>query len=193
MLFLPFLFGVTNAALSLLPGGKAVPNFGLIGMGTISMLFFLGSAIHGFLIFRKMLRPETEQWSTFEGPALPVFTWMPGLSFWKCRLIAEPAAVFAAALFLNNMFILDASASHYLEFAALCLAVKNYLVWFAEWQYIREILDLQFIAPVIAKVTRNEETEEERAMLHIASLPNLPPDMRQQFVNNVARQYSPEG
>src|SRR4051812_28193646 len=53
--------------------GAAEPSRGLIGLGTVSLLFFIGQCIHGPRIWRRMFYIELEQHSEYEGPALPFF------------------------------------------------------------------------------------------------------------------------
>ena len=50
-------------------GGQ--PGPGLFDIGTFTNLFFLGSFIHGFRIWRRMIHPESEQFSWYEGPRCP--------------------------------------------------------------------------------------------------------------------------
>lgn len=165
---------------------------GLFGIGTLSKLFFLGSFVHGFRIWRRMIHLEQEKHSRSEGLALPIFRILPG-GFWLCRIVWEPLFVLAAAITLPNLFILQASAAHYLLLAAICLAMKQYTAWYREWEYLRDIMDNRFAGPIIAKVAENTATEDERATVHMASLPkDLPDDLRKDTIAHIARAYTPE-
>ena len=81
----------------------------------------------------------------------------------------------------------------YLHFAALTLAMKNFISWFRTWEYLRKILDMRNVAPAISKLVENKATEEDLAPMHLASFPkNLDPEIRQAAASHIARLYSPE-
>jgi hypothetical protein len=162
---------------------------GLFGLGSLSKLYFVLSAVHGIRLFRLMVHPEREKFSEFEGPPLPFFYALPkGDSFWFTRIVLEPAFVFIAAKVLESFFILQSGLTAYCEFAALCLCMQGYIGWYAEWRVIRKRMNAQNMAPIMAKILDNSATGEELASVHLASLPkNLPPEMREAAVAHMAR------
>jgi hypothetical protein len=191
MVILPLVFGITSTLVHLIPGVGGGPAFGFIGMWGLSKLFFLGSMVHGFRVFRRMIDMSKEQCSVWEGEPWFFFNWIPKSSFWKIKIFFEPLAVLILAAFLQNIFVLDSTAAHYLMFAALCLMVKSYCQWLGHWMYLRQLLDMKFAGPIIARMTEGNETEEDRAQLHVASLPkDLDPDIRRDLYNNIGRAYS---
>ena len=141
-----------------------------------------------------MLNPEREDNSTYEGPPLPFFLLIPwGRSFWACRILVEPCAVFLVAWLLGNLYILQSSAVLYLQVAALMLAMKQYISWFQAWSYVRNLLDLKNVGPQISRLVDNTATDDELAKVHLASFPkNLPPDIRKATVAHIARTFSYE-
>jgi len=191
MIVLPVLFAITSAVSGLLPFAKPTVTFGLIGIWGFSKLFFIGSIVHGVRIFRRMINMSRELSGVWEGPPLPFFTWLPGASHWKIRLIFEPIAVFAAALLLQNFLLLESSAAHFLMFVSVCLVFKSYTAWFVQWEHLRILMDIKFAGPIIAKLADNTATDDELASIHIASFPDgLPPDMRHAAVTDIAQAYS---
>jgi hypothetical protein len=66
--------------------------------------------------------------------------------------------------------------------------MKEFCVWYRAWDYIRTMLDVRFVSPLIAKISRNEATEEDLAPVHMASLPkNLPSEIRTSLADHLRR------
>ena len=127
----------------------------------------------------------------YEGPPLPFLRRLP-LSFWVIRIVVEPALVFTLSIVLPNLFILEPSAAHYLALCALLLAMKNYVAWYMQWQFIRGLLDSRNSAPIIAKVVEDRATPEELASVRLASFPrNLPDDIRRAAAVHIASVFAP--
>ena len=147
-------------------GGR--PSPGLFDIGTFSKLFFLGACVHNFRIWRKMVHPESEQFSWFEGPPLPIFRIIPG-TFWMIRIIYEPIFVFLVAVVLGNFFVLQSSAVDFLVVSALMLAMKEYVAWYMTWVQLRQLMDARNAGPLIAKIIDNSATDDELASIHLAS------------------------
>jgi hypothetical protein len=139
-----------------------------------------------------MIHMELEENSTYEGPPLFFFLMLPkGSSFWFCRIVWEPIALFGAAILLGNIGIIQLPLVLYLQFAAIFLAMKQYISWYRTWLYIRRLMDMANVGPVIAKIVSNTATDDELARVHLASLPqNLAPDMRRATVAHIARAFS---
>jgi hypothetical protein len=193
MILVPMFFSVMTAVGSMIPFARFRGSIGLIGIWGLSRLFFLGAFIHGFRTWKRMLHPESELISYYEGPPLPFFRILP-LSFWQIRIVAEPAFVFAAAIFLPNFLILEPSAAHFLMFSAICLAMKEYLAWYLQWQFLRGLLDTRNAGPIIAKIIENRATPDELASVHLASFPkNLPDDIRRSAAIHIVTALSPKG
>jgi hypothetical protein len=190
MMVLPVLSEMASGFSRMLPFGGFQAAQGMFGIGTLSRLYFLGSFVHGFRTWRRMLHMELEENSVYEGPPLPIFRIIPG-SFWMVRIIYEPVFLFTISLVLPNFFILQASAAHYLTLAAIMLALKNYVAWYKTWEFLRNMMDLRFAGPRIAKLVDNQATEDDLAPIHLASFPkNLPPDVRQAAAQHIARAFS---
>ncbi|HEX3747698.1 MAG TPA: hypothetical protein VHW09_27370 [Bryobacteraceae bacterium] len=187
MLFLPLF-----TALSGMIPYMHFRTLGLFGIASLSKLFFLGSLVHGFRVWRRMLHMEKEDNSYFPGEPLFFFRWLP-FSWWVTRIVIEPAFVFIVALTLANLFILQPSATNYLMFAAIALAMKSYVEWFLQWQMIRHLMNARYMGPIMAKLVNNTATESDLAKAHLASFPkNLPDDIRQSAARHVARAFNPE-
>jgi len=194
MIVVPVFLDMAGALTSLLPGGRMALPRGMFGLSDLSRFFFLGALVHGIRVWRRMIRPETEQISTFEGPPLPFFYLIPkATSFWFCRIVLEPAFLFVASVVLSTLYILQPSAAFYLQLAAIALAMKQYVAWYQQWQYIREVMDTRFVAPILAKLAENKATDAELANAHLAAFPkDLSPDLRRGTVAHLARIFSPE-
>jgi len=193
MIFVPFLSSVATAAVNMIPFHTAKPPVGLFGVGAFAVLYFCLSVVHSLRLWRRMVPMELEQNSQFEGPALPFFRLIPGSrSFWFTRMVLEPAFVILTAWILEFTFIIQSGLATYLYFAALTMAAKNFVVWYRQWEYIRNLMDMRFAAPIIAKLSRNEATEDELAPIHLASFPkNISLDIRQAAISHIARLFSP--
>jgi hypothetical protein len=192
LILMSALFGIATAMTQMIPFVRVSGPAGMFGMGSFTSLFFIAGAVHGFRTWRRMIHMELEENSTFEGPALFFFALLPkGSSFWFVRIVYEPAFVFAVAIVLGNLLIIQFPLVLYLQFAALFLAMKQYISWYRTWAFIRHLMDTANVGPVIAKIVNNTATDDELARVHLASLPtNLPPDMRRATVAHIARAFS---
>lgn len=191
MVIIPVFFSVAGAVVGMVPFVRIPVSIGLIGMGGFAKLFFLGSLLHGIRKWRLMLHPEREKNSMFEGPPLFFFTWLPKASFWRVRIIYEPVLLVVLSTMLPNFFILEPGAANFLLISAVTLAMKNYTAWYMAWQFIRELLDMQFAGPIIAAMLQDRETEEEMASIHLASFPkDLDPEIRKAAVSHIAHVFS---
>jgi hypothetical protein len=185
MMFLP-LAGTATSHLSF--GSSAPSSHGLIGLGTLSILFFAAQAIHGPRIWRRMIQMEREQHSEFEGQALPIFGLLPyGGSFWIVRIFWEPAFVGVLAIALHVTRIIDSPAMIYLVVVAMMLAFKNFLSWYQSWLYLRILMDAKFAGPLVAKAASGKATERELAQVHMAGFPkSVPADIRTAAIAEMA-------
>jgi hypothetical protein len=191
MLFLPAFDAVSEGFGRVMPFMPAPAPVGLFGIATFSKLFFLGLAAHNFRIWRRMIHMDREQNSLYEGPALFIFNIIPG-TFWMVRILYEPIFLFVIALVLPNFFILQPSAAHFLEFAAIMLAMKNYAAWYMQWQFLRGVMDMRNAGPIIAKFVNNTATDEDLATIHLASLPkDIPEDIRRDTASHIVRAIIP--
>jgi hypothetical protein len=194
MLLLPALSAVGASIMQMIPFNHYAPPPGLFDFGSLTKLYFLLSIVHGIRLWRRMIHMEREQHSEYEGPPLPFFALLPkGQSFWFTRIILEPCFVFLAATVLQDLFIVQSNLGAYLHFAALTLAMKNFISWFRTWEYLRKILDMRNAAPAISKLVENKATEEDLAPMHLAGFPKyLDPQIRRAAASHIARVYSPE-
>jgi hypothetical protein len=195
MIFLPIFSAVARGAISMIPLVRMTIPIGLFDIGSLAKLYFLLSVIHGIRLYRRMIDMSRETNSHFEGPPLPFFALLPKSSnFWFCRIVLEPAFLIVAAMVLEHLFIVQSGLATFLEFSAVALAMKNFIGWYRAWEYIRNLMDMRFAGPIIAKLAENRATEEDLATVHLASFPkNLAPDIRQAAVSHIARAFSPDG
>jgi hypothetical protein len=190
MTLLPLFSGIADGFSHMLPFMGFAHLTGMFGIATLSKLYFAGAFIHGFRIWRLMIHMEKEKISYYEGAALPIFRILPG-SFFTVRIIYEPLFVLIVTLVLQNFFILQASAVHYLVIAAIMLAMKEYVSWFKSWQELRAIMDAAAAGPIIAKIIDNTATDDEYAQIHVARLSkNLPDGFRQSAADRMGRSFS---
>jgi hypothetical protein len=183
------LLPLAGMATSHLPfGGAAASSSGLIGLGTLSALFFLGQMVHGPRIFRRMVQMEREQHSEYEGDAWPFFAFLPlGRSFWIVRIFWEPAFVAVLAAILRMVLILNSAAMVYLLVVALLLSFKSFLSWYQAWLHIRILMDAKFAGPLVAKAASGKATEKELAQVHMAGFPkSIPVEIRTAAIAEMA-------
>jgi hypothetical protein len=195
MIFLPVFATLATVAFSMVPFARIQMPMGLFDIGSLAKLYFLLSLIHGVRLYRRMINMSLETNSMFEGPPLPFFPLFPkGNNFWFTRIVLEPVFVLFTAMVLGHMYIFSSGLVLYLQLAALALAMKNFIGWYRAWEYIRNLMDMRFAGPIIAKLAENQATEEDLASVHLASFPkDLPPDFRKAAVSHIARAFSPDG
>lgn len=180
-------FSEIPSYLPALPFLRYTPPPGLYGIGSLFELFVIISFIHGCRTWRRMVRPEAELNSYYVGPPLPFFRFLP-FTWWTTRIIGEPLFVIAVAIVLRNLFILTPSATNFLIFSAICLAMKSHIMWFSYWQFKRNLLDSQNLRLIIARITNNTATEEERTIVNMAMLPtDISEDLRAGTADSTVR------
>lgn len=193
MILIPAFFSFAGAIAGMVPFVQMQASLGLIGMWGLSKLFFMGLLVHGVRKWRLMLHMEREENSMYAGPPLFFFKWLPKASFWKIRIVFEPLFLFALSIVLPNFFILEPGAANFLLISAIFLAMKNYTHWYMEWQFIRELMDIKFLGPKLARLADNTADDEELGSIHMASFPkDLPPDIRRAALSHIARIFSAE-
>jgi len=127
MMFLPIFSSLATTAISLIPFTNREMPVGLFSFASFAKLYFVLSLLHGIRIFQLMNHMDKEEISWFEGPPLPFFRLLPkGGSFWWTRLAFEPVFVLIAAIVLEHFFIIQSGLATFLEFSAMCLAMKNF-------------------------------------------------------------------
>lgn len=189
MLLLPAFASVTTAASQLIPLLHIPAPHGIFNLWSMSKLFFLLSLFHGIRHWRLMIHPELEKVSWFEGPPLPLCRLFPGReSFWKTRILWEPLVTLAASVILQHFLIITSDLAWYLRLAAFMLAMKQFIAWYLAWMGIRQHLYATFVGPIFAKIIEGKSSADERAIVHLASLPgDLPSDVKRQVIANFAR------
>ena len=188
MIFLPVFGSVTTGVMNMIPFHQAAVPVGIFDMWSLSKLFFLLLFLHGFRLWRRMIYMDLERFSQFEGPPLPFYRLLPGgKSFNFVRIVLEPVTVFILASVLEHLYIIQSGLATFLHFAALMLAMKCYVLWYRAWEFARNLLDIQNAGPILAKIAENQETQDDLAPLHLASLPkSLSPEVRKDTVSYLA-------
>jgi hypothetical protein len=194
MILLPLFGAVTTGVISMIPLVHMPVPTGF-GIGSFSELYFAVSLFHGIRIYRLMIHPHTEQFSQWEGEPLPFIYLVPkSNSFWCQRIIIEPALVILLSIALGHLFIITNGLAAFLQISAMALAMKNFCGWYRAWQQLRDMLDMAFAGPIMAKLVDNSATEKDLSPLHIATLPkDLPEEMRRNTALHIARAFTPEG
>ena len=193
MLALPPIAGAaTKVPLIFIAARMEPPPQAVFTLGSLSKLFFLLLFIHGFRTAWLKWDLSREEHSEFEGPALWPISLLEGENtFWICRIIAEPLAVVALALFMRRIMVFDGALSNFLIFASLCLAMKQYLTWHGAWAFMRRTLDAKYAGPIIAKLLDDKASSKDLQKLHLVSFPkNTPPDLRRAAVEHLVRVVS---
>jgi hypothetical protein len=183
-----FATGVEN----MLPFTHTQAPAGIFGIASLAKVYFLLSFVHGIRLWRRILHPELEDLSTFEGPGLPIFQLLPKSdNFWFQRIIAEPLAVFIIATILGRTFVFQSGLTTYLQLAALALAMKEFIEFYRAWEYLRDLLDAKCLGPIVAAMVNNQATVQDMAAIHFARLPrNISPEIRQAVTAHMARVFS---
>ncbi len=195
MIGLPVFSMFANGVGSMLPFAHVQPPLGLFGIGSLSKLYFLLGTVHGVRHYWRMIDMSRETNSQYEGAALFFFRLIPGgSSFWVTRIVLEPMFLLLTAGVLERLFIFESGLATYFECAALALAMKSFIGWYRAWEYIRNLMDMRFAAPIVAKLADNRATQDDLAVLHLASFPEgLAPDIREAAVAHIAHAFTPEG
>jgi hypothetical protein len=193
MILLPAISAVITGLVSLIPFGPHIaPPVGIISMSLWAQIFFLQCAVHAVRLYRRMTRMHTEACSTYEGPPLPFFALIPwSRSWWLTRIVIEPVFVLIAATVLHDLLIIQSGLATYLQFAAVTLAMKEFIAWYVSWQYLRDLMDAKNAGPILAKLVDNQATEAELSTINLASFPaDIPEEIRTQAAISIARAYS---
>jgi hypothetical protein len=165
----------------------------LFDLSSLCHLFLLLLLAHGIRLYRRAIHMHLEKHSRFEGPALFFFQLVPGgKNIWVTRIFLEPLFVLLTASLLHRLFIITSPLESYLWLSAACLALKNFLVWRIQRDFIRDILDIQNAAPIIVDLVQDKATEKQLEPIHLASFPkDIPPDIRRSAVTYMASIISP--
>jgi len=192
MIVMPAMSAFATGLENMLPLAHTQTPAGIFSITSLAKVYFLLSLIHGIRLWRRILHPELEDLSTFEGPGLPIFQLLPKSdNFWLCRIIAEPLAVFGVATALGRIFVFQSGLTTYLQLAALALAMKEFIEFYRAWEYLRDLLDARCLGPIIAAMLNNRATVEDMAAIHFARLPqNISPEIRQAVTAHVAHVFS---
>jgi len=195
MLVLPLFSSMAGAASNVIfLAARVKAPEAMFGLASLSKLFFVLCAINQFRLYRRMISMESEPNSRYEGPPLPFLHLIPGSgSFWRVRIFYEPALLFLTSSLLYRLFIFQSGLADYLEFASLCLAMKNFIGWFKAWEFLRDVMDARNVGPILGKFVENTATDDELNTVHLASLPkDINPELRQQTAAYIARVVSPQ-
>lgn len=167
------------------------PALGIFDLWWLVRISFLVQIVHRIRLFRRMVDVSREKFSWYEGPALPILKLIPGgTSFWRSRILIEPALVFAAASILQHLFIFQSSLATFIQVSAAALFVKQSLHWYMSWKVIRDVIDATNGAPLMNAFIENSATDEELAPVHLASFPkDTTPEIRRVAAIQVARAY----
>jgi hypothetical protein len=172
MLFLPAFLTVTQSIAHMIPFANVPMPRGMFSLGDFAELYYTLALIHGVRLWRRMMHPDCEDYSEYEGPALPIFHYLlKSGNFYFVRVVWEPAAVLIAAIVLQDMFIIQAPLALYLKFAALCMAMRSFIAWFRRWEVERTIRDNTWAGQVISKIADGTASQSEREQVLIASIP----------------------
>jgi hypothetical protein len=194
MVFLPIFSSAADSFGRLIPFSRGAAPAGLFGLSSLSGLFFFLLLLHSPRLWRRMVYMHLEQYSEFEGPALPVFPLIPGgRSFWITRIFLEPIAVYILASLLQGLGIFQPGLTTFLHLAAVMLCIKEFIVWYRNWEFIRVALDSQAIGKAMGNILQNKATRNELEPMHLASFPkDLPADLRDSALRHFARTFMAE-
>ena len=130
MIILPLFSAMATGIVNMIPFSHARAPIGLFSIGSLSQVFFLLLFIHGIRLYRRMIDMSREQNSEFEGPPLPFFQLIPGTgSFWRTRILIEPAVVFITGTVLGRFYIFQSGLATYVQIAALMLTMKSFVAY----------------------------------------------------------------
>ena len=187
MFFLPLLWMGVN----MIPFIGGHPPPGLFDIASFAKIYFLLLLVHGIRTYLRMIHMEKEEFSWSEGPPLPFMHLIPGTSsLWRTRIFIEPAFVFVTASVLNVLGIFQSNLTTYLHFLALTLAMKQITHWYRTWEVRRDWLDQQNLAPLISRLVENTASQEDLAVIHLASFPKTAsPELRKAAAIHIAKSY----
>jgi hypothetical protein len=193
MIALPLLSVLSTAVVSMIPFTHPAPTIGMFGIDALAKLFFLMLIVTAVRLYRRILNPASEQHSRYEGPPLPLFSFLPGSdSFWRVRIVYEPVFIFLVATVLQDLFIFQSGLTLYLRCAAGALVAKNSINFFRSWKVGRDLMDIANASPVLSRLVDNKASREELVPLHIATLPDdLSPETRRTAALYIAQAYNP--
>lgn len=194
MLFLPLFSSAADSVSRMIPFSRVAAPSGLFGLGSLSSLYCLLLFLHGSRLWRRMVYMHLELYSEFEGPALPFFPLIPGgKSFWITRIFLEPIFVYLLASVMQGMGFFQSGLTTFLHLAAIMLCVKEFIVWYRNWEFIRIALDGQAVGSTMGNILQNKASRNELEAMHLASFPkDLPPKLRDSALRHFARTFMAE-
>jgi hypothetical protein len=194
MLILPLFSSLADTAQNVVfLAARMKQPHAMFGLASLTKFFFLFCAVNQFRLYRRMIHMHLEPNSRFEGPPLPFIHLIPGsASFWRVRIYFEPVIVAFAGSFFSRILIFDAGLANYLYFAAICLAMKNFIGWYRAWEFLRNTMDIAVTGPILSRFVENQATDEVLNSVHLASLPkDIDPALRKATATHIARAVSP--
>jgi len=115
---------------------------GLIGMGIFYLILMAFTWRYYFHVIYVIMHPDKEALSREDGDSLPFLRKLPKGDKWAMvRFIYEPAFLVAVAGVLTVLHVITPLVGGYLVLGAVALMVKAAFVYYAAWEYLRDILD----------------------------------------------------
>jgi hypothetical protein len=115
---------------------------GLIGMGTLYLVFQLLYWLHVIHVVRVFANPEKEEISYEDGKPAPFWKLLlKGQSWAMVRFVYEPLTMLGLGIVLPVLGILTPAAGMYFVFGAFALFLKTLFIYYKAWEYLRDILD----------------------------------------------------
>lgn len=191
MILLPAFAATATGVLNMIPFVHVPMPAGMFGLASFAQAYFLVSFVHGVRTWRRMIHPEKEAHSQYEGPGYFFFNFLPQHpTFDLTRIVYEPLFVVIVSIVLQDIYIIQSPLATYLKFAALCMMLKNFCVWYRDWEYMRGILDMSNAAPIVSKIVSGTATPKEAEQLHVVSIPStIDPEIRRAAQEAQLRRY----
>jgi hypothetical protein len=175
MILLPAFMATVQGVAHMIPFVNIPMPRGMFSLGDFAELYFLVAFAQGLRMWRRMLYPEKEECSVYEGPALFFFNYLPkSRSFYFVRIVWEPVAVLLVSIVLQDLYIIQSPLSLYLKFAAFAMMMCSFIAWFRSWEVERIIRDSQWTGRIMSKIADGSATQSERDQILVASIPRGP-------------------
>jgi hypothetical protein len=127
MLILPLIAAFFTSVSQMIPFVSIPLPVGMFGFGAFAELYFAVLAVHLYRLTKRVLHPESELHSRYEGPAFAFFQWLPkGDNRWITAIVFEPILVFLVGTVLQDFYIIQSPLALYLHVAAFALMVKKH-------------------------------------------------------------------
>ena len=162
-----------------------------IGMGILTVGFWVLSGYHSVRIWRLMLHTDRESDGEDEGPPLAILGNLTD-SWMRLRIVYEPLAVAVVVVALYFLQLIAGFTALYLLIAAMALSLSCFLTWYESWEFQRDILNKIARAKQIEAITQGRRPPRTIGPCVMAAFSPQIPTSQKAFIAGQIAGLTPE-